>query len=866
MVKLIFEAQPPSDNTITLTFGRSKSEIRWTDRRTLTFDELARLLRQHMVGNKDGTCFTPATFTGTVRRMEQAARIDIAVLDADCGHSFDEIKNAVEAKGWKAIIHSTYSHLTSQTVIAADPADKWMAENNGTIAGYLLAKKGYLPRIVADATIADETRDNNTRSYLVQHAPCPKFRVILLLSSPWIAEEHESQRLANTLWRERVGALTHALGLSMDQSCSDTSRLFYLPRHKQGAEFLHAVVDGDPCPIWDLPDVPPPLPQLPQQPAKLVPVQNNHLTYQAPNGQWIDLTSWAAEYGPRFEILKALQTQAPQTLGKRISGVKQHIVCPHADDHVTGQLDTTGTYVVNASQISQANLPQITSGFVIHCVHNGCSGRDRLSHLHKLLCDGKLNIPDLTNPEFLTPDILRIDASSIIKSKETKVNNIVKENFGNIPENLYSNLPGVMGEIHRWIMETAHKPQPTLTLAAVLSLMASAVGQRVQLQRWHTRPNIYVVMIAYSGSGKEHPMNAIKKIAKDSGLYSEIVGVENVASDAGIINRVIKSPRQVMVLNEISYLLSSANAKNAASHIANVIETLLKLYSSSSSIFQSKSYADDEKTKTIDQPCVSLLGATTPDSLTEALTSKDIKNGLLSRIVLFDAGDRDPRIRPTESLETPDKVTEWVRAWSKVSPIPNPLARQGGEPVIQPRIVHLTQEAIHLAEAFEGEMHDEKIKARKNQTDSLYVRAFENAMKFALIRACADWPVNGEIDESNLVVDATTMKWATELSRATISQMTKASREITDSVFEKNMKSLSKLIYAGRENGKTNREIKQMSVGRQPKKTLDDLLLALTEAGEIFFVKGIKTRTKPRDAWVHRDFLAAHGVETAEEG
>ena len=73
--------------TIHLTFGKSHSQLKWSDRREITLDQFAEILNRPGVGNKNGECYTPAVFSGTARRMDQTVRIDVAVLDSDCGHS-----------------------------------------------------------------------------------------------------------------------------------------------------------------------------------------------------------------------------------------------------------------------------------------------------------------------------------------------------------------------------------------------------------------------------------------------------------------------------------------------------------------------------------------------------------------------------------------------------------------------------------------------------------------------------------------------------------------------------------------------------------------------------------------------------------
>jgi hypothetical protein len=866
-----------------LTFGRSRMEVKWQDRREIGFAELGAMLREAPVGPKDGPCYTPATFAGGARRKDQATEIHIVVLDADCGHTLDEIQNAIAARDWRAIIHSTHSHLTERSHIAAAAAEKWLAANPGqTIAGYMVAKAGYLPRVVANAHVVDEVAEGAARNLVVQHAPCPKYRVILPLDQPWIAAEYQTQDLANAKWRERIGALAHALGLHHDQSCVDTSRLFYLPRRRnEDQPFQHVMLEGDPCDLWGLPDAAPVAPAAPgllDTPKARAPhlqaVNPAHKTAITPDGEFVDLTAWAAQFGARFEIMDALRAKAPGIFSRRQQGVKHHIICPNSGSHVTNGAEGTGTFVVNASQVGFAQMPSV-NGFVIHCMHNGCAGLDRLDHMRALLEAGALSPDDLASPAFLMPDIPQIDPSAMLQSKGERIAEEPEapeegEDQGNIPPALYANLPGALGLMFDWVLATSPKPQPGLVLGACLAFMAACLGQRVKLQKWATRPNMYALGIGYSTSGKERAFSAIKEVARAAGLTKELIGPEELSSDAGIVTAVIKSPAHVMLIDEVSFLLSAANARSAGPHVANIIGTLLKLYSSSHTTYSSKAYADGERVKTVDQPCVSFYGACTPAGLSSALSSKDITNGLLSRMVLFDAGDRDPLSEAPSQEAPPIALVDWVTAWHKVSPMRNPMARVGFEPVLEPLVVMMTDEADAISEAFKLEMHKTKLRARARGTDSLYGRAHENALKFALIRACAAvLPISGEggpcIDEGALVVDAACMLWAVELSRATVVRMEATTSDIADTQFQADMRALRKVIKNGGARGATMREIGRTTAGKHPKKLLDDLLTALCSAGEVFWVAGIKTSGRPRDAYVHASLIHHHGRSPGEE-
>jgi hypothetical protein len=95
--------------------------------------------------------------------------------------------------------------------------------------------------------------EENDESVTIEHNACPKFRVVMPLSRPWRAADYESQEAANRDWTERYRAGAHYLGFIFDETCTDTSRLLFLPRHKPGCEFETFVLEGADFDIWTLP-------------------------------------------------------------------------------------------------------------------------------------------------------------------------------------------------------------------------------------------------------------------------------------------------------------------------------------------------------------------------------------------------------------------------------------------------------------------------------------------------------------------------------------------------------------------------------------------------------------------------------------
>jgi putative DNA primase/helicase len=369
-----------------LTFGIYNQTAPWTDVRSLSWLELDTILTNHEVGIKEGTCIVPAVFSGQRRAKAEAVRIDVAFLDCDTGVTLEEIKHSTQKLGCAAIVSSTYSHGTTQTVAKRSHWDRFRAQHEGQdelAEKFLLVEKQYLPRVAAGARVVAETVDQIT----FEHVPCPKFRVAIPLLRPWVAADYPNQARANDVWADRIAALAAALGLQHDQACIDTSRLFYLPRRPEtGAPAETAVVEGSPCDIFAL---------GPQGSSRGRHRRRDEIPpYTDPEtGEVIDLVAWACQYGRNFEITDALRARRPDVLlGKVSSTAKQLIRCVNEHEHTHAGADVA-TFVLNASESSNR-------GFVYHCRHAHCDGRDRLFFLRQMLERGWLTPGDLTDERF----------------------------------------------------------------------------------------------------------------------------------------------------------------------------------------------------------------------------------------------------------------------------------------------------------------------------------------------------------------------------------------------------------------------------------------------------------------------------------
>ena len=353
--------------------------------------------RRTQVGAKDGPCILPAAMRGTRRTKEDADQIDVAFLDSDTGVDMAALESAVRQHGWSGVVASTHSHMTTTTRVNRSNWDRWRAKHpNASEAMFLIEDKQYLPHIAANARIM---REDGAFVYF-EHQPCPKFRVALPLLEPWRAANYLSQDAANAAWAERIETLAATLVLQHDQSCTDTSRLFYLPRRPHDAAPPETVViDGELCDLFS----------LPAADAGLFTAKSSsngagngdahtdndmHEFVEPVSGEVLDLRDWAREYGHRFLIADALRARKPSVVTGHVANrIKVPCRCPNEDAHTEPGADGA-TIVINAGEGRNA-------GFAIHCRHAHCTGLDRLAFVRMMLEQDWLSIPDLTACEFL---------------------------------------------------------------------------------------------------------------------------------------------------------------------------------------------------------------------------------------------------------------------------------------------------------------------------------------------------------------------------------------------------------------------------------------------------------------------------------
>ncbi len=361
---------------------------------------------------------------------------------------------------------------------------------------------------------------------------------------------------------------------------------------------------------------------------------------------------------------------------------------------------------------------------------------------------------------------------------------------GPFPESLL-HVPGFLDEIMKHNLMTAHRPQPVLALGAAIALLAALTGRKV-CDDTDSRTNIYCLGVCPSGMGKEHARQLNKDILYLAGAQ-HLIGPEGLASHAGLISAVEQQPAILFQLDEIGRLLRTLCDASHSPHLFHVATNLMKLYTSSNTLYVGDAYADSKRNKIIHQPHACVYATTSPRWLYEGLTAESISDGFLSRIMLLEA-EHVPKQRKT-NLPIPEGIIETTRWWADYNPGGN---LTGEHPA--PRIIPADEAAMQTFDDLDDLADEEQLRWGES-LGTLWTRATEKARKFALIFACSE-----NREEPQMGMEAAT--WACRLSRYLTERMVYlAGQWIAENPYDAKRKRVLRLITSKGPRGLSRSEL-----------------------------------------------------------
>ncbi len=312
------------------------------------------------------------------------------------------------------------------------------------------------------------------------------------------------------------------------------------------------------------------------------------------------------------------------------------------------------------------------------------------------------------------------------------------------------NPPGILGEISRWITATAPKSQPELSLAAAIALCSVVMGRtyRSQYGNW---TSLYLVMVAKSTEGKEHPQSCVEKILSAAGL-THLIGGSGYTSSGAVYSALLKEPCHIATIDEMGKLLKTSRAKGQ-SHTEAALDKLVEAFGRQDGVLRPPTYstmtmtrsvANTQTERVVHNPAITLLGATTPATFYENLTDDLVKDGFLGRCIVIESQQPRQLTRFVQRTEPPEKLLEWckavnVRTMEQTGDIAGMLPADMAANVIE---LPFDESCRPLMDAFEARLNDAKESSEAEGLDVLLGRTLEKSMKIAMVVCKAENPAN----------------------------------------------------------------------------------------------------------------------------
>lgn len=321
---------------------------------------------------------------------------------------------------------------------------------------------------------------------------------------------------------------------------------------------------------------------------------------------------------------------------------------------------------------------------------------------------------------------------------------------GPIPEHMF-HIPGLVAQVMDFTM--AHAPYPNLGLAfcGAMALQSYLCARKVRTTG-DLRPNIYLLALASSGTGKDFPRKVNSRVLFEIGRVSALG--DKFASGEGIQDALVRTSAMLFQNDEMDGVLRQINLdrENKRESIPNI---LLTLYTSANDIYPVRVKAGQKEAAHIDQPHLTLFGTATPQYFYESLSQRMLTNGFFARMMIVDIGKRGEGQKPGSARHLPDEILDTARWWAEYQP--GTTRRNLLEVHPEPIVVPSSPEAEKAITALQRQTETEYSQAHERNDEVARVawsRTCENAKKLAMLYACSE-------NHENPTISLPGVEWAT---------------------------------------------------------------------------------------------------------
>lgn len=382
-----------------------------------------------------------------------------------------------------------------------------------------------------------------------------------------------------------------------------------------------------------------------------------------------------------------------------------------------------------------------------------------------------------------------------------------------VPSELLSFPVPILNEIADWMDSRSRQPQRQNTIHSTIALGSVLCG-RIYSSTDGNTSSLYLMVLGGTGVGKNYTKEAIKDFLATCGYHDLLSGSGNTSSGA-VFSAMIESPCHIQVIDEIGKHLQTAR-KQVNGQMAEAFSTLTEVYSSTTSLMLPKNYSNMGKRKSerlskkeqmVHSPAVTILGLATPGQVYENLSTTEIEDGFLNRLIVVDMTvPPSPRQRkPRQHIG--EELIEWAHSIRNIQPNGRTdLTGVETNHTMPPKTidVNFADGVLDLFDNFYENLRERESKGEFILPD-LTRRWNENAMRMATMMAVCENPSNPMISEEVAI-------WCIGYVQFYGTQfMTNVANKVADSDFHRLCLTINDLVTRSGDRGMTERDLSLFS-------------------------------------------------------
>jgi hypothetical protein len=238
-----------------------------------------------------------------------------------------------------------------------------------------------------------------------------------------------------------------------------------------------------------------------------------------------------------------------------------------------------------------------------------------------------------------------------------------------VPEFEPKDLPhlrGIGADMFDYIWRNAPVQRGQFSSASVLSAVSTILGNKIRCGA--ILPNIYTLMVAPSGYGKDYPLKFPDRLFQKSGCQN-LIGDGNPSSDAALMDELPKNRVRLDAIDEASRLFNQTGLASAGTRF-KIADFYADIYTTSGGFFKGKKammYKSKEnesgKVGECFSPYISILAAMTDKAFRICFNTETIEKGLGARFLYFlETKKKMPRMIFNQE-PIPMEFIDYVKMW-----------------------------------------------------------------------------------------------------------------------------------------------------------------------------------------------------------